>query len=251
MTSNLINFVVDNFLSKFIEIDKSQTYASLWSGVLELNNVKIKKECFNSINLPYFVLEKGFIGKIKIELKLPFFYNNPINIYINDIFILSKQKDINHLNESEEIKSMKDFKNKKLISDEQIFNKLEEIESQEPSFVTQIIKNINININNIILRFVDSLSDPSKPFSFGIILKHFKINSPNEYELLNDLNDKDNELNNNMDIIQKKMSVNDLCIYIDSANSLEDLDYYFLYYVNLKKISSDKSLKMKNYRRIL
>ena len=240
MTSNLINFVVDNFLSKFIEIDKSQTYASLWSGVLELKNVKIKKECFNSINLPYFVLEKGFIGKIKIELKLPFFYNNPINIYINDIFILSKQKDINHLNESEEIQSMKDFKNKKLISDEVIFNKLEEIESQEPSFATQIIKNINININNIVLRFVDSISNPSKPFSFGIILKYFKINSPEEYELLNDLNDKDNELNNNIDIIQKIMGVNDLCIYIDSANSLEDLDYNKLIDISIKdNISSD------------
>ena len=139
--------------------------------------------------------------------------------------ILSKQKDINHLNESEEIKSMKDLKNKKLISDEVIFNKLEEIESQEPSFATQIIKNINININNIVLRFVDSISNPSKPFSFGIILKYFKINSPEEYELLNDLNDKDNELNNNIDIIQKIMGVNDLCIYIDGANSLEDLDY--------------------------
>jgi hypothetical protein len=241
MTSNLINFVVDNFLSKFIEIDKSQTYASLWSGVLELKNVKIKKECFNSINLPYFVLEKGFIGKIKIELKLPFFYNNPINIYINDIFILSKQKDINHLNESEEIKSMKDLKNKKLISDEEIFNKLEEIESQEPSFVSQIIKNINININNVILRFVDSISNPSKPFSFGIILKNFIINSSNEKsDLINDLNDKDIELNNNMDIIHKIMIMNDLCIYIDTANSLEDLDYNKLIDFSIKdNISSD------------
>ena len=183
MTSNLINFVVDNFLSKFIEIDKSQTYASLWSGVLELKNVKIKKECFNSINLPYFVLEKGFIGKIKIELKLPFFYNNPINIYINDIFILSKQKDINHLNESEEIQSMKDFKNKKLISDEVIFNKLEEIESQEPSFATQIIKNINININNInIINKINVINNTnyinnSYQINFDNISKDFGINN--------------------------------------------------------------------------
>ena len=229
MTSNLINFVVDHFLSKFIEIDKSQTYASLWSGVLELKNVKIKKECFNYINLPYFILEKGFIGKIKIELNIPFFYNNPINIYINDIFILSKQKDINHLDESEEIKTMKDLKTKKLISDEEIFNKIEELESQEPSFITQIIKNINININNIILRFVDSISNPSKPFSFGLILKNLIFKSSNEEcELLNN------------DIIQKTIFINDLCIYIDSANSLEDLDYNKLINISIKdNISSD------------
>ena len=139
MSSKLINFIVDNFLSKFIEIDKSQTYSSLWSGVLELKNLKIKKESFSYINLPYFILEKGYIGKIKIEMKMPFFYSNPINISINDIFIYSKQKDINHLNEQEEIKIMKEAKDKKLISEEEIFNNLEEIQSEEPSLINQII----------------------------------------------------------------------------------------------------------------
>ena len=175
MASNLINFVVDNFLSKFIEIDKSQTYASLWSGVLELKNLKIKKESFSYINLPYFVLESGYIGKIRIEIKMPFFYSNPIIIVINDIFILAKQKDINHLKDEEEKKAMKDLKNKKLISDEEIFNKLEEIENQEPTIFSQILNNINININNFVLRFEDSISNPENPFSFGIILKKFKI----------------------------------------------------------------------------
>ena len=122
MSSKIINFIIDNFLSKFIEIDKSQTYTSLWSGVLELKNLKIKKERFSYVNLPYFNLEKGYIGKIKIELKMPFFYSYPINISISDIYLYSKQKDINHLNEKEEIKSMKDYKNKILISEEEIFN---------------------------------------------------------------------------------------------------------------------------------
>ena len=59
MTSSIINLVIDGFLSNLIEIDKSQTYASLLSGVLELRNVKIKKECFGYINLPYFKIEKN------------------------------------------------------------------------------------------------------------------------------------------------------------------------------------------------
>ena len=103
MTSSIINLVIDNFLTNFIEIDKSQTYASLLSGVLELRNVKIKKECFGYINLPYFILEIGYIGKIKIEMTMPFFYSNPINVDVNDIFIFAKQKDINKINEKEEI----------------------------------------------------------------------------------------------------------------------------------------------------
>ena len=76
MTSTIISLVIDNFLSNFIEIDKSQTNASLLSGTLELRNVKIKKESFSYIKLPYFILDIGYIGKIKIEMSMPFFYSN-------------------------------------------------------------------------------------------------------------------------------------------------------------------------------
>ena len=248
MSSKLINFIVDNFLSKFIEIDKSQTYASLWSGVLELKNLKIKKESFSYINLPYFILENGYIGKIKIEMKMPFFYSNPINITINDIFIYSKQKDINHVNEQEEIKMMKDAKDKKLISEEEIFNKLEEIQSEEPSLINQIINNIKININNFVLRFEDSISNPEIPFSFGIILKKFKINSANEhYEIINETNgDEENEEkeNNNLDFAYKLITISDLYAFIDCVSSSDDLNYNRLIDLSIKE---NIPLEMINY----
>ena len=242
MASSLINFIVDKFLSNFIEIDKSQTYASLWSGVLELKNLKIKKDSFSYINLPYFILENGYIGKIKIEMKMPFFYSNPINIYINDIFLYSKQKDINKLNEEEEIKAIKDLKNKKLISDEEIFNKLEELKNEEPSFISQIVNNINININNIILRFEDTISNPEVPFAFGIILKKFKINSANEhYEIIDNNNGEIEEKeNNNLDFSYKLISINDLYVFIDCINSFEELNYNKLIDISIKEnIPSD------------
>ena len=211
MFSSIINLVIDNFLSNFVEIDKSQTYASLLSGELELKNVKIKKDCFGYINLPYFILEIGYIGKIKIEMSVPFFYSSPINIFINDIFIYAKQKDINKLKEKEEINSIKAFKNQRLETEENILNKLEEIESTEPSMITQIINNINITIKNLVIRFEDSISNSMNPFSLGIILKEFRINSLKE--------------NNNTDFNYKRISLNDLNIFMDSSNSFEDLNY--------------------------
>ena len=211
MTSSIINLVIDNFLSNFIEIDKSQTYASLLSGVLELRNVKIKKECFGYINLPYFILEIGYISKIKIEMTMPFFYSYPINIHINDIFMFAKQRDINTLKEKEEIASMKDFKKRLLEMDENIFNKLEEIESNSPSIFNQIINNINIHIKNFVIRFEDNISNPINPFAFGIILKELNIISLKE--------------DNNTDFCYKKILLNDLDIFMDCSNSFEDLNY--------------------------
>ena len=230
MTSSLINLVIDKFLSNFIEIDKSQTYASLLSGVLELRNVKIKKECFGYINLPYFILDIGYIGKIKIEMSMPFFYNYPIDIYINEIFIYAKQKDINELKEKDEITSMKDFKNRRLETEENIHNKLEEIENTSPSLINQIINNINIHIKNIVIRFEDNISNPISPFAFGIILKEIKINSLKE--------------NNNADFCYKLISFNDFNIFWDCSNSFEELKYDKFMDDSLKDLVS---VEMTNY----
>ena len=206
MTSSIINLVIDNFLSNFIEIDKSQTYASLLSGVLELRNVKIKKELFSYIKLPYFILDIGYIGKIKIEMSMPFFYSYPINIYINDIFIFAKQKEIKNLNEKEEIDSLKQIKNNLLEAEENLINKLSEIESTEPSMFSQIINNININIKNILIRFEDNIINPNNPFALGILLKEINIKSLKE--------------NNNSDFCYKLISVYDLDIFMDCSNSI-------------------------------
>ena len=229
MTSSIINLVIDNFLTNFIEIDKSQTYASLLSGVLELRNVKIKKECFGYINLPYFILEIGYIGKIKIEMTMPFFYSNPINVDVNDIFIFAKQKDINKINEKEEITSMKAFKNVRLETDENIFNKLEEIESNSPSIINQIINNISINVKNLVIRFEDNISNPINPFALGIILKEFKINSLKE--------------NDDADFCHKNIYVGDLNIFMDGSNSFEELKYSYLLDNSIKELISEEMTK--------
>ena len=239
MTSSIINLVIDGFLSNLIEIDKSQTYASLLSGVLELRNVKIKKECFGYINLPYFKIEKGYIGKIKLEMQMPFFYSYPINIYINDIFILIKQKNIDNLDEKEEIKSLKNFKNNKLFTEENIFNNLETIENaanNNDSYINQIIKNIRIDIKNIMIRFEDKISNPVNPYNFGIILKEIKINS----------NDKNNINNTKSDFIYKKIKIYDLNIFMDVMNNdnYNDINYDKLIDLKIKELLS---LEMINY----
>ena len=125
--------------------------------------------------------------------------------------MFAKQRDINTLKEKEEIASMKDFKKRLLEMDENIFNKLEEIERNSPSIFNQIINNINIHIKNFVIRFEDNISNPINPFAFGIILKELNIISLKE--------------DNNTDFCYKKILLNDLDIFMDCSNSFEDLNY--------------------------
>ena len=88
MTSTIINFFLDKFLADFIEIDTSKTDVSIFSGLIEFQNLKIKSEIFQNYNIPFLELVNGYVGSMHIELKMPFFYDNPIKVKI-DKFIFS------------------------------------------------------------------------------------------------------------------------------------------------------------------
>ena len=63
MTSSIINWIVDKYLSNILEINKEQTKSSIWSGVVEMSNLKIKPDIFTSLNL---IIRIIWINKIRI-----------------------------------------------------------------------------------------------------------------------------------------------------------------------------------------
>ena len=92
MTTSIFNWAIDKYLSKFLEINKEELKVSLWEGKLEMSNVKIKPEIFTTMNLPYFELVNGYIGKIKLNVSLPRFYLYPIKMVVEKVFFHAKQK---------------------------------------------------------------------------------------------------------------------------------------------------------------
>ena len=51
MTSSIINFIVEKYLSNIVEINPEKTKSSLWSGTFEMSNLKIKREIFETIEI--------------------------------------------------------------------------------------------------------------------------------------------------------------------------------------------------------
>jgi len=236
MTSSLLNYVFENFLSSIVEIDTSKTNVSLFSGEIELNNLKIKDEIFQNLNLPFIEVVHGYVGSLQISLQMPFFYDHAIKVYVSRIFFHARLKNINKLDKDEEIKNMQEFKKNQLINAEQIYAQIEEVkrqneeneskkskdEKKSPGLVQKIINNLSLEISDIVFKFDDEISYPDVPYSIGIILDSINIRStrsdfkipPNPDEVI-----PYEEIN------FKVIAVDNFSIYMDCFDTKEELDF--------------------------
>ncbi len=72
----------------------------------------------------------GYVGSMHIELKMPFFYDNPIKVKIEKLFFHARQKNINNLKKEEELKNLLEYKKKKLLNTEQLYAQIDEVKRQ-------------------------------------------------------------------------------------------------------------------------
>ena len=223
MASTVLNFIVENYLSNFIEIDPTQTQASLWSGEVQMSNVKIKKELFQTMNIPFLEVVHGYIGSIKIKMQMPMFYKYPIKVFIEKVFFHARQKNINEINKEEEIKGMEAYKLTTLQNQEILKSQINEIKEEESAGMTkQIMSNLRIEITDVIFRYDDDVSYKKIPYSLGLILKQLSLNSTkSDFKKLNN----PDEVLKYEDINYKNICMENLSLFWDCFSSLEELDF--------------------------
>ena len=221
MTSSLMNFLVEKYLSNFVEIDTSQTKASIFSGIINLKNLKIKQEIFKSINLPYFEVVNGYIGNLLIKLKMPRFYKYPINVEVDKVFIHIRQIKIDKKMKDEEIKSMEEYKYRVLKDEEELRQNWENVGKEESNIFQQIMNDLQIEIKQVIIHIDDTISYKAVPYTLGLILNKLVIKTTKKnYNL---------EENITENILQQKIkykvfNVDNFSIYLDCFDNLDDFN---------------------------
>ena len=240
MTSSIINFIVDKYLSNILEINKDETKSSLWSGEFEMSNLKIKNEIFTNLNLPYFELVNGYIGTLKIKLQLPRFYMYPIIVNIDKVFFHARQKKLEGLNKEIEIKNMEIYKDSKLQNAEELMSQVNQFQNENPGMSSQIINNLIININDIFIKYDDELSYPEKPFSFGILMKQLKIRTTDKN--FTEVDDNVNTIPYNV-VNFKMIKLTNLSMFMDIYNDKNQMPYEQYIIDNEKTVINDYLIK--------
>ena len=176
MASGIINWIIEKYLSNILEINKDLTKSSIFTGEIQMANLKIKTEIFTLLDLPFFELVHGYVGKLRIKVKMPRVHLHPIRVEVENVFFHAKQKKLSNINKESEIKFMEGYKISQLQGLEEFKNEVNNYQDEvNPNMLSKLINNIEININNICIRFDDEISYSLTPFCFGILLKNIKF----------------------------------------------------------------------------
>ncbi|KAG4417512.1 hypothetical protein IFR04_009324 [Cadophora malorum] len=182
MLEGLVASLLNRFLGMYIRnFDPKQLNVGIWSGDVKLRDLELRREALDQLKLPINVVE-GHLGQLTLKIPWSNLRGQPVQVYIEDVFVLAAPKEDAEWDEEEEERRRQAVKIEKLDSAEMLKDRNQEGMSQEEqqksqsftdSLVTKIVDNLQITVKNIHVRYEDSISAPGHPFALGLTLQEF------------------------------------------------------------------------------
>ncbi|CAL1529954.1 unnamed protein product, partial [Lymnaea stagnalis] len=213
--------LINRYLGAFVEnLDTSQLQIGLWGGDVVLSNLNLKESALDELDLPV-KIKAGHIGKLTLKIPWKNLYTEAVVAQIEGIYALAVPNVGIKYNEAKEKKALQDAKIALLASIEE--KKKLEAEKDKPknpkndSFVeklaTQVIKNLQIKVSMIHIRYEDKYSNPSRPVALGITLQELLFQTT-------DGNWKETIIKEAVTQIFKLVRLDSLAVYWNSKDKL-------------------------------
>lgn len=176
---SLVVDLMNRFLGDYVEnLDRSQLKLGIWGGDAVLNNLDIKESALDELDLPVRI-KVGHIAKLTLKIPWKNLYEEPVVAELDGVYALAVPNIAIKYNAEKEEAYIQDSKQKKLSAVEEA--KKIEAEKQEPQvakqdsfvekLVAQIIKNLQVQVSNIHVRYEDHFTNPKHPFAIGVSLQ--------------------------------------------------------------------------------
>ncbi|XP_060551931.1 intermembrane lipid transfer protein VPS13A-like [Ruditapes philippinarum] len=185
---SLVTDLINKYLGDFVEnLDKSQLKLGIWGGDVVLNELDLKESALDDLDLPV-KIKAGHIGNLTLKIPWKNLYSEPVIATIDGLYALAVPNVGIKYNAEKEEKEKQAAKQKKLTALEEA--KKLEAEKDKPKekkkdsfaekFATQVIKNLQVEVRNIHVRFEDKYTNPKQPFSIGVSLKELLFRTTDE-----------------------------------------------------------------------
>ncbi|KIM85199.1 hypothetical protein PILCRDRAFT_817197 [Piloderma croceum F 1598] len=185
----VLNVLFNRILAPYVEnLDMNQVNYGIGQGQLTLRNLRLKKGALDKFRLPVDVLE-GHLGKFTLSLHWMNLGNQPVEILIEDVYLLVVPSPQTNVDPDEEERRAQAAKAERLENAELLhmrgqaeINPDNSAQAQGlwASLTAKIINNLQVTVKSIHVRYEDKLSVPGHPFAAGITLAGFTAVSVND-----------------------------------------------------------------------
>uniref|UniRef100_A0A674DPS1 Vacuolar protein sorting 13 homolog A n=1 Tax=Salmo trutta TaxID=8032 RepID=A0A674DPS1_SALTR len=184
--------VLNRFLGDYVvNLDSSQLKLGIWGGndyVLRLASL------LSQLDIP-FKVRAGHIGRLELKIPWKNLYTQSVEATLDGVYLLIVPTASIKYDAEKEEKQLQEARQRELQRIEETKQKAAEqdnpaLEKQDTfveKLVTQVIKNLQVKISNIHVRYEDDVTNPNCPFSFGVSLQNLSLQVMRELVQLDNL----------------------------------------------------------------
>ncbi|KRX66575.1 Vacuolar protein sorting-associated protein 13A [Trichinella sp. T9] len=180
---SFVTSLLNRFLGAYVEnLDASKMNFAIWSGNVVLNDLRLKASSLDEFNLSV-KMKYGFLEKLALKIPWQNLYTEPVVAEIEGLYLLAVPNVGIKYNAEKEEKMAIDAKLAELMRIE-LAKKQAVTVPQEDTFaermLSQVIKNLQVTIRNIHIRYEDCFSNVERRFAAGFTLHQLCFQTTDE-----------------------------------------------------------------------
>ncbi|KAM5126213.1 intermembrane lipid transfer protein VPS13C-like, partial [Mantella aurantiaca] len=188
MLESVVADLLNKFLGDYVEnLDRSQLKLGIWGGNVSLENLRIRENALSELDVP-FKVKAGLIEKLTLKIPWKNLYGDAVVATLEGLYLLVVPGASMKYDAEKEEKNLQETKQRELQRIEEALQKAAEKdkpkEEKKDTFLeklaAQVIKNLQVKITNIHIRYEDDITDVGLPVSVGITLAELSLQTSNE-----------------------------------------------------------------------
>ncbi|XP_078740858.1 intermembrane lipid transfer protein VPS13C-like, partial [Lampetra fluviatilis] len=179
---DLLNRVLADYV---INLDRSQLSLSIWGGDVVLENLQIREDALSEFDLPFRVTS-GVIGRLTLKIPWKNLYSAAVVATLEDLTVLVVPSTSVAYDAAKELRLQREAKQKELQRIEEMVQKArnkgsKKVESDTfvEKLATQILRNLQLKVSRIHVRYEDNVTYPSRAVAVGITLGSLSFQTTN------------------------------------------------------------------------
>ncbi|XP_069836922.1 intermembrane lipid transfer protein VPS13C isoform X1 [Dendropsophus ebraccatus] len=188
MLESVVADLLNRFLGDYVEnLDRSQLKLGIWGGNVSLENLKIRENALSELDVP-FKVKAGQIDKLILKIPWKNLYGDAVVATLEGLYLLVVPGASIKYDADKEERNLQEAKQRDLLRIEEALQKAAEKdkpkEEKKDTFLeklgAQVIKNLQVKITNIHVRYEDDITNVNIPVSVGMTLAELSLQTSSE-----------------------------------------------------------------------